>query len=397
MYLPRELEAQLRTAVERFPVVAVTGPRQCGKSTLVRHVFGRDDHVVYLDLERPSDLRKLDDAEWFFSANKDKLICLDEIQRHPELFPLIRSLVDEWNRPGCFVVLGSASRDLLKQSSESLAGRIVYKRLTPFLWDEVREHYSLEDYLSSGGFPRSLLAGDAAGSFEWRESFISTFVERDLALWAGFAPRTMTLLWTMLAHVNGQATDYSRLASSLGVSSVSVKRYIDLLASTYMLEVVLPDVSNLGKRLVKSPRVYVADSGILTALLGLQTFNDLIGHPSYGSVWEQTVLRTIRGAVPDAEVTYYRTSHGAEMDFVVRFVGEGGHRHVIAVECKTSSASTLNQGNYNAIDDISPEHTYVVAQVRDRWSMAEGIDVVGLSDLAQALHVGQKGTTKEDF
>lgn len=249
-------------------MTAVIGPRQCGKSTLVKHLLEKHPDSVYLDLERPSDLRKIENAEWYLTSQKDKLICIDEIQRQPELFPLIRSLVDEWDRPGCFLILGSASRDLLKQNSESLAGRISYKRLSPFIWNELDDReFTIEKHLASGGFPRSFLAGSDEISFEWRESFITTFLERDLLMWSGSTPVTMRRLWQMLAHLNGQMVNYSSLAASLGVSSTTVKSYIDLLAATYMVDVVPPYISNLGKRLVKSPKVYIADSGIAAALL----------------------------------------------------------------------------------------------------------------------------------
>ena len=182
---------------------------------------------IYLDLERPSDMRKLEDAEWFLMSQKDKLICIDEIQRKPEIFPLIRSLVDEWGKPGCFLVLGSANRDLLKQSSESLAGRISYKRLTPFLFDELpagnNDEFTIERYLSAGAFPRSLLAPDMETSFLWREDFIASFLERDLAQWAAFPPAAMGRLWRMLAHYNGSAVNYSALASSMNCSPFGVK------------------------------------------------------------------------------------------------------------------------------------------------------------------------------
>jgi predicted AAA+ superfamily ATPase len=314
-YYLRDMESALIESLSNFPVTAVTGPRQCGKSTLVRQlikgnlpskhvrtkvplrILGKKvkkhgkfaprlpNGLIYLDLERPSDLSKLENAEWFLGSQKEKLVCIDEIQRKPELFPLIRSLVDEWNRPGCFLILGSASQELLKQSSESLAGRVSYKRLTPFLWSELEGKHSMERYFSSGGFPRSILAPDRKVSYQWREDFISTFLERDLLQWRDFSPRAMGRLWRMLAHINGQTINFSTLAASLGISSVSVKNYIELLASTYMIEIIPPWISNLGKRLVKAPKVYVADSGICAALLGLRSFEDLSGHPVFGSVW----------------------------------------------------------------------------------------------------------------
>jgi predicted AAA+ superfamily ATPase len=377
-YISRFIESSLIESLENFPVTAVTGPRQCGKSTLVKSLF--EGKSVYLDLERPSDLKKLDNAEWFLGSQKGKLVCIDEIQRKPELFPLIRSLADEWDRPGCFLILGSASRDLLKQSSESLAGRISYRRLTPFLWNELAGKISMEQYFSAGGFPRSNLARDARVSYQWREDFISTFLERDLLQWREFTPAAMGRLWRMLAHVNGQTVNYSVLASSLGISSVSVKNYIDLLVSTYMVEIIQPWFSNLGKRLVKAPKVYIADSGITAALLGLRSFEDLSGHPVFGSVWEQIVLANLRGWYPGAEICYYRTSNGAEADFVINFDGE-----TFAIECKASFDPVLTKGNYIAFDDIAPKHAFVVIPAQYAWPHKPGIDVVSLEELKKKL------------
>lgn len=380
MYIQRYLEPGITKALLNFPITAITGPRQCGKSTLVKHLLNAYPENIYLDLERPSDLQKLEDAEWFLASQKDKLICIDEVQRRPELFPLIRSLVDEWNKPGCFLILGSASRDLLKQSSESLAGRITYKRLTPFLWDELKNDCSVERYFSAGAFPRSLLSKDNEVSFDWRESFIMTFLERDLLQWTGFTPTTMRRLWQMLAHVNGQTVNYSTLASSLGVTSATVKNYIDLLADTYMVEVVPPYISNLGKRLVKAPKVYISDSGITATLLGLRSFEELSGHPAFGSIWEQVVLSNLKGLYPQADFFYYRTTNGAEIDFVMKI-----HGAVFAIECKASYSPSLSKGNYLAIEDIASIHTFVVTPSRDSWSMKENIDVVSLGELKNKI------------
>lgn len=376
MYIQRHSEESILKAISNFPVTAVTGPRQCGKSTLVKHLIEKNPNSIYLDLERPSDLQKLSDAEWFLSSNKGKLICIDEIQRKPELFPIIRSIVDERNEVGCFLILGSASRDLLKQSSESLAGRISYKRLTPFLWSEMENKMSLEKYFSSGAFPRSLLANSSEVSFEWRENFIATFLERDLQQWSGFTPVTMQRLWKMLAHINGQTVNYSTLANSLGVSAITVRNYIDLLSGTYMIEVVPPYISNLGKRLVKAPKIYISDSGITAALLGLRSFDELSGHPSFGAIWEQIVLSNIKGLYPEAEIFHYRTSNGAETDFVLKI-----RNTIIAVECKASLSPTLSKGNYNAFEDINPKHILIVSPTPKGWSMKPNIDVVSLSEL----------------
>lgn len=380
MYFSRNLEASVAKAMQNNPVVAVIGPRQCGKSTLVKHLLKQNQNSIYLDLEKPSDLQKLDNPEWFLSSQQGKLICIDEIQRKPDFFPLIRSLVDEWNSVGAFLILGSASRELLMQSSESLAGRISYKRLTPFLWNEINENNSLETYLSRGAFPRSLLATDSESSFSWRNDFISTFLERDLLFWKNFTPTTMRRLWQMLAHLNGQTANYSTLAKSLNISSVTVKTYMDLLESTFMIEVLPAYHSNLGKRLVKAPKIYIADSGITAALLGLNSFEAISGHPSIGAIWEQIVLSNLKGSFPDASFFFYRTANGAEIDIVMHY-----KNLVFAIECKNSMAPSLSRGFYNAIDDIQPKHSFVVAPTDKGWSMKQEIDIVSMVELISQL------------
>ena len=378
MYYKRYIENEIRETIRTFPVTAIIGPRQCGKSTLAKHILTEFDNVDYLDLEKPSDLTKLENAQLYLTAQKGKLICIDEVQRMPELFPLIRSLVDEWGNKGAFLILGSASRDLLKQSSESLAGRISYKRLTPFLIDEIGavKDFSLEKYFMRGGFPGSYLAENNEIAAEWLSNFISTFLERDLLFWERVTPMTMRRLWQMLAHINGQTVNYSTLASSLDVSSVTVKSYIDLLGSTFMVEVIQPWFSNMGKRLAKSPKIYISDSGILCSLTGINSYNSLIGHPVFGSVWEQIVLGNIRGRFPGAEIYHYRTSAGAEIDFVVKIADK-----VFAIECKASLSPKLGKGNHNAIADISPAGSFVVFPGGDGWPIDENIDAVNLNGL----------------
>jgi len=380
MYISRKIEASVLKSLENNPVVALIGPRQCGKSTLVKHLLEKYPTSIYLDMERPSDLQKLDDAEWFLSTQKDNLICIDEVQRKPKLFALIRSLVDEWGTNCSFLILGSASRDLMQQSSESLAGRISYKRLTPFLWNELEGKYPIEKYFSQGSFPRSILANDAETSYEWRENFISTFLERDLILWRGFTPTTMRRLWQMLAHINGQTVDYTTLSKSLGVSSVTVKNYIDLLESTFMVEVIPSYISNLKKRLVKSPKVYISDSGITATLLGLRNFEEISGHPSFGAIWEQIVLSNLKGLFPDAVFYFYRTSNGAEIDFVMHL-----KNIVFAIECKSTYSPTLSKGNYNAIEDIKPNFVFVVSPIKKGWQMKQGIELVSINELEMKI------------
>ncbi|MDR1552674.1 MAG: ATP-binding protein [Prevotellaceae bacterium] len=380
MYINRHIENQIAHAINNYPVTAVTGPRQCGKSTLAKQIMQNIPSSIYLDLERPSDFQKIENAEWYFSTQKNNLICIDEIQRKPDLFPLIRSLTDEWGGAGHFLILGSASQDLIKQSSESLAGRIVYKNLTPFLWTEIDSLYKIEHYLERGGFPQSILRTDTDISVEWRENFISTFLERDLLQWANFSSQTMRRLWQMLAHLNGQTVNYSLIASSLGVSSQTIKNYIDLLNGTFMIEVVLPYISNSGKRLVKAPKIYISDSGITAALLGLRNFDEMSGHPVFGFIWEQIVLSNLKGWYRNAEFFYYRTASGAEIDFVMRF-----RNRIIAIECKASFVPSLSKGNYNAIEDIAPDHTLIVTPATKSWSMKKGIDVVSLKNLEDII------------
>ena len=376
----RKLTEELEYSLKHFPVTAILGPRQCGKSTLAKHIITRlETEAVYLDLERPSDLQKLEDAEWFLSRQKGKLVCFDEIQHKPEFFPVLRSIVDDNNTNGQFLILGSASRDLIRQSSESLAGRINYKKLTPFLWSEIGSETSLEKYLVKGGFPRSIMADDKV-SMEWRESFITTFLERDLMQFAGFSPISMHRLWQMLSHSNGQTANYSALGSSLGLSHTSVRKYIDLLEGTFMVHQLRPFEGNTKKRLVKSPKVFITDSGLSTALLRLRTFEEAAGHPAFGSLWESVVIENIAGHYPGLEFSFYRTNHGREIDLVI---GDGSSR--IAIECKSTLSPNLSKGNYSAIEDLAPVKTFVVIPADKGYPYKENIDVVSLAELIGAV------------
>lgn len=381
MYIQRAIEPEILSSLEHNPVTAILGPRQCGKSTLAKHIIENfSKEAIYLDLERPSDLRKLDDAEWFLETQKEKLICLDEIQRKPELFTTIRALVDEWGGNGHFLVLGSASRELIKQSSESLAGRISYKRLNPFQWDEISSLAKLEDYISRGGFPRSLLAKSNELSFQWREDFITTFLERDLMLWSGFSPDTMRRLWQMLANLNGQLINYSNLGSALGVSHTTVRNYADLLAATFMIQLLPPYLANTQKRLVKTPKIYLGDSGIANALLGISNFVQLAGHPTLGAIWESVVLINLTTTFPQMRFYFYRSSKGEEIDLVIESNDE-----LFAVECKAGVAPHISKGTYKAIDDLKPKHILVVAPVEKGWQMNEKMVVANIPEAIRLI------------
>jgi len=380
-YYSRLLEESVATSLLHFPAVAIVGPRQCGKTTMVKHIVANKSQVVFLDLERDADLRKLTDAELFFTSfPKGTLFCIDEVQRKPDLFPILRYLIDTWQENGRFLLLGSASRDLLRQSSESLAGRISYKQLSPFIFDELPENIVLSNYITQGGFPKSVVTPSEI-SVEWRENFITTFLERDLLQWKNFTPTIMRRLWMMIAHNNGQTINYSEFAKSLGVNNSTVKNYIDLLEATFMLYVIPPYISNMGKRLVKAPKIYIADSGICTSLLSIYNFETLLGNIALGSIWEQIVIQNVKGIYPEAELFFYRTSNGAEVDFVMRYKNK-----IFVLECKSTLAPTLSKGNYNAIEDIKPQHTFIVCPITEMWHMKPHITVIGLGDIKKMVN-----------
>ncbi|MCK5230058.1 MAG: ATP-binding protein, partial [Desulfobulbaceae bacterium] len=299
-YISRLLESEIKECLQDFPVVALLGPRQCGKSTLAKALITDEKDAIYLDLERPSDLQKLTEPELFFAHNSDKMFCLDEIQRAPGLFAPLRSVIDTNKRNGRFLLLGSASRDLIRQSSESLAGRIAYLELTPFLLPEVSNTLgtvTLNRLWVRGAFPDSLLARNDNSSRRWRENFIRTFLERDIPQLGYRIPASaIHRVWQMCAHNQGQLLNTSQLGSALGISHTTVRSYIDLLSQTFMLRVLQPFNANVKKRLVKSPKVYLRDSGILHSLLKIDSFDELLGHPVFGASWETVVLENIIAA-----------------------------------------------------------------------------------------------------
>ena len=312
-YIKRFFTEKIRERLLNIPGVIILGPRQCGKSTLAKAIISEIENAVYLDLERPSDINKLTDPEAFFSLNADKLICLDEIQRVPELFPILRSVIDENRRNGQFIILGSASPDLIRQSSETLAGRVSYFELTPFLFKEISEHSSpnkLRKLWLRGGFPRSYLASDEKESFEWRLNFIRTFLERDIPQLGFRIPaKTLERFWKMCAHLHGQLLNSSKLGESLGVSHHTVRSYSDLLEQTFVLRVLRPYESNLKKRLIKSPKIFIRDTGLLHALLDIESHNELLGHPVYGASWEGFVMENILSLLPNWNCILLPTLH----------------------------------------------------------------------------------------
>ena len=341
--------------LDAFPAVALLGARQVGKSTLAKKILSGFKQAIYLDLENPRDWVKLQDPLAFLEANKQALICIDEVQRAPEIFQVFRSYLDDNNRAGQLLLLGSASRDLIKQSSESLAGRISYIEIGPFNALEVTDYKKL---WLQGGYPVSY-ALEQSLSFDWRVNYIRTFLERDIPQLGFSVPaETLKRFWTMLAHLNGSVLNQSTLAASMGVSVPTIKKYLDILEGTFVIRRLKPFHTNTKKRLVKSPKIYIRDSGLIHCLLGIESQNDLLGHPALGNSFEVFVIESVLAKYPKYEASFYRSSSGAEIDLVLE---KGLHK--IVIEIKASSAPTLTQGFYEAVKVIQPSQAFVIAQV----------------------------------
>jgi predicted AAA+ superfamily ATPase len=381
--LPRQIEPRVRAALRRFPVVALLGARQVGKTTLARLIAARHGRgVEMLDLERPSDLAKLAEPELFLQAHAAELVVLDEVQRSPGLFAVLRALVDERRRPGRFLLLGSATPDLLRQSAESLAGRIVYHELAPLCLAEVGARHAGRLWLR-GGFPASFLARSDADSFRWREAFVATHLERDLPQLGIRVPlANLRRFWQMLAHSHGQLWNASKIGASLGITGPTVRHYLDILTATYMVRELIPYHVNVKKRLVKAPKVYVRDSGLLHTLLGLRGIGGLLGHPVCGASWEGWVIEQILSLTDaGARAGFYRTAAGAELDLVLDRPGKPS----IGFEIKRTAAPALSKGLRAAIDDLKLSQTYVVCPVRKRYPLAPQVDALPVEALPDVL------------
>lgn len=378
-YVLRDVESVARRRLAANPAVALLGPRQCGKSTLAKHMLADIPDAVFLDLERPSDLNKLRDPEAFLKLHAGRLVCIDEVQRVPELFPVLRSLIDEQGSAGQYLILGSASRDLIRQSSETLAGRISYLELSPFVLGEVPD--SLQHLWLQGGFPRSFFA-DSVASYDWRLDFIRSFLERDIPMLRSAVPaEAVGRLWTMCAHYQGQLLNLQKLAESMGVHAGTIRNYLDLLCGGFMLRRLPPFVVNVKKRLVKSPKIYIRDSGILHTLLNIETADDLYAHPVFGDSWEGFVVETVLSSISDRfSFGFYRTSHGAEMDLVLQ---KGSKR--FGIECKASTSPKVTKGFWTAREDLGLDETFIVAPVDGGYPFGDGVRVCSLSECVERL------------
>lgn len=378
--------ANLGTALSEAPAVALLGPRQAGKTTLALDV-ARTRPSLYLDLESEGDRAKLAEPELYLAQHADKLVILDEIQRTPHLFRSLRGLIDKGRRSGRakgrFLVLGSASIDLLKQSSESLAGRIRYLELGPLDAGEVGRK-RIDALWLRGGFPESLLAASDAASLRWRTDFIRTYLERDVPQLGPRIPaETLRRFWTMLAHQQGGLLNAAALARALAVDGKTIASYLDLLVDLLLVRRLTPWHANVRKRLVKSPKVYVRDSGLVHALLGIGDREALLSHPVSGGSWEGLAIESIIAAAPDdTDAHFFRTAAGAEIDLLLKLPGQ---RRPWAIEIKRGLAPALERGFQLACETVRPDRRVVVYGGTERFLLAEGVEGVPLVDLCEEL------------
>lgn len=385
MMIPRRVASQVAASLERAPAVVLTGPRQAGKTTLALAVAeGRA--AVYLDLESEIDRARLAEPALYLEDHEDELVILDEIQRAPGLFETLRGTIDKGRREGKgtgrFLLLGSAGVELLAQSGETLAGRVAFVELGPFDVTEVGSG-ELDRLWVRGGFPDSFLAADETASLQWRRDFIRTYLERDIPQLGPRIPaETLRRLWTMLAHNQGGLLNAAQLARGLGVSGVTVAHYLDLMVDLLLVRRLPPRLTNVGKRLVRSPKVYLRDSGIAHALLGLPDKEAVLGHPVAGPSWEGMAIENILAAVDgEAEASFYRTAGGAEVDLVISW--PDGQEW--AVEIKRSPAPKLERGFRSALSDIEPERNFIVYPGDDRFGLGLGTEALGLAGLCEAI------------
>jgi predicted AAA+ superfamily ATPase len=384
MLIRKTLEI-VRQALSRQAAVALIGPRQVGKTTLALQI-GEELNALYLDLEDVQERDKLSNAAVFLAAYEDRLVILDEIHRVPDLFLTLRGLIDQGRRRGLrtgrFLLLGSASLDLMRQSGESLAGRVSYIDMTPLGAMEVPAD-AQENLWVRGGFPDSFLAHDERQSLSWRKDLLRTYLERDVPMFGSRVPaETLRRFWTMLAHNQGGLINASRLATGLEVSSQTVSRYTDLLVDLLLVRRLQPYHANVGKRLVKSPKVYIRDSGLTHALLNVADRNALLGHPVVGASWEGFVIENLITAAPAFTVPgFYRTSGGSEIDLLLEL--PGGERW--AIEVKRSRAAKPARGFYEACEDLKPAKRFVVHAGQERFPVSADVEAIGLRELTEVL------------
>lgn len=370
----RLTENKARELMSYFPAVAIIGPRQVGKTTLAKTLINKIEHSIYLDLESPRDINKISDAETFLRQQADKTIVIDEVQRNKGLFPILRSLIDKQKRPSRFILLGSASPDLIRDSSESLAGRIAYLELSPLLIPEIIHRFRVEDLWFRGGFPEPFL--EDKPWLLWMENFIKTYIERDLPM-LGFKanPVLSERLWAMLAHIHGNILNMNDLSKSLEVSVNTVKSYLAFFESAFLIRLLRPYHSNIKKRIVKSPKVYIRDSGVLHYFLGIDSLTEIFSHPKLGASWEGFIIEQIINLLPaNRKAYYYRTYDGSELDILI----EKGGKPFAAIEIKLGADTRPSRGNTLAIQTLKTKHNFLVIKENDDYVISENFRVVGI-------------------
>lgn len=380
--IKRFIETDYALSLEDFPVTGIIGPRQVGKTTLAKKWKYKVD-TIYLDLERNSDLNKLKDPELFLTQVADKTVILDEIQHLPELFPLLRSLIDDDRRPGRFVILGSASPVLLRQSSESLTGRINYLEMFPLNLQEVEDLVSWQDLWLYGGFPEPALSKKPAFVQNWYRNFIQSYVQRDLPFYGLPAdPKITRQLLQMIASSNGGLLNYSNYAKSLALSIPTINTYIGFLTNAFLTILLPPWHVNIKKRLIKSPKIYIRDCGMLHYLSGINDIESLLGNMGVGNSWEGFVISQIASILKsDDEMYHYRTQDGAKIDILVRRNG----RWLLAAEIKLTNSPSLTKGSYIAIEDLGIELLHVITPSADTYPIAKNIIVTSLLQILNKL------------
>jgi len=386
--IDRKIYPFLKEALARQAAVVLLGPRQVGKTTLAQEL-GKEESSIYLDLEWPEDRQKLENPGLFFGKHEDILVILDEIHRVPEIFQPLRTIIDQGRRKnkgtGRFLLLGSASLELLNQSGESLAGRVEYVDLPPLNCLEIKEDENeLNQLWLRGGFPDSFLAKNEKNSLAYRMSFIRTYLEREIPQFGSrIASQTLERFWTMLAHSQGSIINASQLSRSLMLSAKTVTSYVDLFTDLLLVRKIPPYYANIKKRMVKSPKVYIRDSGLLHGLLGIRDFENLLGHPIIGNSWEGFVLENLINCSPvGTKSSFYRTSGGAEVDLVLELPGK---QAPWVFEVKHGTMGKLNKGFYYAVEDIAPEKSFVVHKGKDSFPIDQQTEALSLFDACKML------------